>query len=630
MAMNSMKESVRKKLMESQQAQFEHLIDRADDLVVIVNPDYSIIDLNNAAEQFYQCKREAVIGRNLFEIAVEEEWQLPASLLTHRRSIKRISWSVVSLPPRYGQKGYMLTGQVISKSVNASQIFLENILYNIPQYILWKDRNFVYLGCNHNFAKLVGFETPESIIGKTDFDLWRSQGANSIRPTDVEVLEGKQLVDVEQSLSLPNGKEGVFLISKVPLRDERNEIIGILVVGTDITERKQNEQKLIEAKLQAELSDRAKSEFIANISHDLRTPINGILGIAQIFNMHEHTKKQEPLINDLSASANLLLGLVEDILDFARLEVGKLELKYSTFNLRQLVTFLVKTFSFQTQQKQIKINVYYDASLPDSIVSEPNYIRRIFLNLIGNAVKFTEKGQIDVTVNLEGNKPAILKILVKDTGIGIPKDKLNAIFDRFSRATPVYSSRYEGLGLGLSIIKRLLDNLGGEVHVSSIENEGSTFTLTIPCEIASLQSPREKEETQALDEGQRLKILKERKVRVLLIEDDKLSQNIEKIFLEEFGCKVDTASNAEEALVKFNESYELICTDIGLPDKDGYALVREIRQMANSHKPVPILAMTAHVFDREKNKCLEAGMNGFINKPVTVEEIRRALLDYLF
>lgn len=154
------------KLMESQQAQFEHLIDRADDLVVIVNPDYSIIDLNNAAEQFYQCKREAVIGRNLFEIAVEEEWQLPASLLTHRRSIKRISWSVVSLPPRYGQKGYMLTGQVISKSVNASQIFLENILYNIPQYILWKDRNFVYLGCNHNFAKLVGLKLPKVLLAK--------------------------------------------------------------------------------------------------------------------------------------------------------------------------------------------------------------------------------------------------------------------------------------------------------------------------------------------------------------------------------------------------------------------------------------------------------------------------------
>ena len=155
-------------------------------------------------------------------------------------------------------------------------------------------------------------------------------------------------------MSLLNGKEGVFLISKVPFRDERNEIIGILVVGTDITERKQNDKKLIEAKLQAELLDRAKSEFIANISHDLRTQINGILGIAQIFNMHEHRKKQEPLINDLSASANSLLGLVEDILDFARLEVEKLESKYSTFYLRQLVTFLVKTFSFQTQQKQIK------------------------------------------------------------------------------------------------------------------------------------------------------------------------------------------------------------------------------------------------------------------------------------
>ena len=129
--------------------------------------------------------------------------------------------------------------------------------------------------------------------------------------------------------------------------------------------------------------------------------------------------------------------------------------------------------------------------MPDFIVSELNYIRRIFLNLIGNAVKFTEKGRIDVTVNLEGNKPAMLKILVKDTGIGIPKDKLNTIFDRFSRATPVYSSRYEELGFGLSIVKRLVKNLGGEVHVSSIENEGSTFTLIIPCEIASLQSPCE-------------------------------------------------------------------------------------------------------------------------------------------
>lgn len=531
----------------------------------------------------------------------------------------------------------MLVGQFIEHRVNTSQVFLENIIYNVPQYILWKDRNSVFLGCNHNFARLVGLEFPEDIIGKTDYDLgWRSEDgytADYIRARDVDVLEGKQIINLEQYISLPDGNKIVLLTNKVPVLDERNEIMGILVVATDITDRKRDEQKLLEAKLQAELSDQAKSEFIANISHDLRTPINSILGVGQILNMRERTKEQKVLINDLNTSANLLLSLVEDILDFTRLEVGRLEARYSQFNLRRLVDFVVKTFHHQVNQKRISINVHY-ASSSDYIISEPNYVRRIFLNLVSNAVKFTEKGDINVFIDFVEGNGTLLKISVKDSGIGIPNDKLNTIFDRFGRVAPVYTNAYEGLGLGLSIVKRLTTNLGGEIHVVSQENKGSVFTISIPCEIAPSQ-PRitSKMRSHRLNEKQKLKTLKRCRVRVLLVEDDTLSQNVEKTLLEEFGCIVDVASNGEEALAKLknnNNNYELIYMDIGLPDRDGYTLAREIRRLEGDKNPIPIVAMTAHVLDREKNKCLEAGMDGFVNKPVTTEEIKRVLLDYIF
>lgn len=643
------------------------------------------------------------------------------------------------------------------QQTRAIHIYLENVIAHMPGHVYWKDINGVFLGCNDSQAQSAGLKTGKDVIGKTDYELsWKDQ-ANVLRETDYEIISTGKGKTLEEPSLLADGTLATFLTHKVPLKDDKGKIIGILGISVDITARKHVEKELLEAKQKAEIANQAKSEFIANISHDIRTPLNGILGIAQVMRMRPHYQEQVDFFDDITTAVNTLLHLIEDILDFAKLEAGKLELTSEPFDLRMLIEEIINMTSHQANQKNIKLIFSYPDSIPHQLIGDARGVRRILINLINNAIKFTEQGYVQVKVTCLGgfNGEVKLQLVVKDTGIGIPGDKLGFIFDRFSRIDPSYKGRYKGTGLGLSIVKQLIDKLNGEIKVESSLEQGTTFYSTLPfkvqdmaiqsaywqkhynnlkilivddhqesanaiaeqlssiqckivpsrlaleeiegasregspyqialvndelkdinlydytnglrnsnkygtimsillmkpCSLAEIENikkagffnylikpiqPTEllnsirgnwrKWQTLGVNQLDQIKILKP---KILLIEDDLLAQRYTSTLLSELNCEVKIAGTGAQAFDLLSEHFDLVFMDIGLPDTDGYALTKKIRLLEDKSNPIPIVALTAHVDISDREKCLVSGMNDFLKKPATLDELTNAILEQL-
>ncbi len=525
--------------------------------------------------------------------------------------------------------GVLIIATESQKRNLSDQIFFEHILKSVPYCIFWKNKDSVYLGSNNDFAKLLGFNSGKEIIGLTDADFhWGSGEINLFREADRKVMEGDPYVNVEESLVRPDGSEITMLVSKVPVRNNEGDVIGILGISTDITNIKQTERELKEAKEKAELANKIKSEFIASMSHDLRTPLNVILGTAEIFRLRQHRLENEEFINAISQAGKNLLNLIEDVLSFSKLEAGRFELHLEKINFKKIVDDSVAMLKLQISQKGLKFDFSYDSNIPKTVITDFMAIRRIIFNLLSNAIKFTDHGQISLELKMleKSNETVKLELSVRDTGIGIPENRLNDIFERFSRVQPSYKSRYEGVGLGLNIVKQLLESLGGSISVHSQLGEGSKFVCVIP-----LQLPRydkhavKKSENEVGKEHYKTKKFK---LKILLVEDDKLTQKIFKSFLEEFGCKIDVADCGTKALELSSNNYDLIFMDLGLADINGLVVAETIRQRDQNKKQVPIIALTAHASKEDEQKCLDAGMNKFITKPASYQIIKKILEEF--
>lgn len=372
-----------------------------------------------------------------------------------------------------------------SLSKDRRLLLLENIISHVPHFIFWKDTQSAYLGCNYNYAKLIGLDSPQQLIGKTDYDLdWCSDGdtADFFRLRDKEAMSGKHIRNLEQILSLPDGKKLVVLVDKVPLFDENSNVIGILAVATDITALKESEVELMKAKRLAEVANVAKATFLANMSHDLRTLLNGIIGCTEILRMKTKDSENLEFVNGIYNSGKLLLNLMEGILDFSKAESESVTYVETTFNLKEVVQQVVSAMHEQAQRKGITMDLNFIGRIPAKVIGDCNYLRRVLVNLLGNSVKFTNQGSITTTVKYLGKKgdQGLFEIMVEDTGIGIPEDKFEYIFDRFTRVDPAYNSQYPGNGLGLAIVKQALNKMKGDIRVFSEVGKGTQFLVKIP------------------------------------------------------------------------------------------------------------------------------------------------------
>jgi PAS domain S-box-containing protein len=398
----------------------------------------------------------------------------------------------------------------------------------------------------------------------------------------------------------------------------------VLSIFRDVTARKLDEARLNEAVLKAEASSRAKSEFLANMSHEIRTPMNGVLGMTSLALDGSLEPEQREYLEMAQASAKSLLGLLNDILDLSKIEAGRLDIASADFSPRQVINDLLDSVALAARPKGIQLHAQIAPQVPAMVNGDPMRLRQVLMNLIGNAIKFTERGSVVVELHCSADESEVLRLMgaVIDTGIGVPEDRQCQIFDAFAQADGSTTRRFGGTGLGLAICKRLLQLMNGTISVESQPGRGSTFRFTLEVRpAASSPTPLPQAAPHQPPSG--------RALRILLAEDNRVNQMMVVRLLEKAGHSVSVAANGREAVHLFGKGhYDAVLMDVQMPEIDGLEATRLIRQVeseSGSNRRAPVIALTAHAMAGDEQICINAGMDGYLSKPLDPQILAEAL-----
>jgi signal transduction histidine kinase/ActR/RegA family two-component response regulator len=409
---------------------------------------------------------------------------------------------------------------------------------------------------------------------------------------------------------------------------------GLLAVHRDITALKEREEALDAAKQAAEAANLAKSTFLATMSHEIRTPMNGVLGMIEVLERQGLTKDQRPILVTMRESAQALLRIIDDVLDFSKIEAGRLELEATPFSLSGLVEGVLDTFRPQVLAKGLTLDAEIDAGSQDALVGDPTRVRQILLNLLSNAIKFTEQGGVRVragTLPLGGGRTRAT-LVVTDTGIGLGAEQLARLFQPFVQADSSTTRQFGGTGLGLSIVQRLAQVMGGDVAVESSPGVGSTFTVTLTLDAAPADSPLKTLLRPVARPSARIAARPGEGPRVLVVEDHPVNREVLVLQLNVLGIAADSAENGVDALAAWARGrYAAVLADIHMPHMDGHELARRLRaaEADRGAACTPIIAVTANAIKGEEERCLASGMDAYLVKPVSIEQLRATLERWL-
>ncbi|UWG96109.1 response regulator [Dehalobacter sp. DCM] len=530
------------------------------------------------------------------------------------------------------------------------------LLENIETQIWYLKDAEHYGAVNKAHAEFLGV-AKEDVQYHSLYEIFSKKLADQFVKENKRIFQNGEKISTEKWIRDAQGTFRALCITKIPKLDAEGHVEYIVCVSRDVTEEKLSAEKLRQAKEAAEKADRDKSQFLYNISHEIRTPMNAILGMTELLLDTPLNKEQSGLLTDVRNSADLLMSLINDILDFAKISEGRALLVSDQFSIHRILDLIVKLTQIKAKEKGLVLETIIAADVPEYVVGDAHRLGQILLNLSSNAVKFTESGKIRIRALLQNTdkKRDVVRFEVEDSGIGLPEYLKDEIFKPFVQADTSNTRKYGGTGLGLSISKGLVEMMNGEIGVNSMEGKGSTFWFEVPLRRCRILSPSAENinENQLVNVNQSrnanilrksLKTLEKHDVktpilqkkpevkwRILLVEDNPVNQKLVLLQLEKLGYSVMVVENGQDAIERFKEHvFDLILMDCQLPGMDGFETTRAIRKLGvRLPISIPIIAMTAYSRQRDEKKCLAAGMSDYLSKPVSLEQLKKKLEEWL-
>lgn len=615
---------------------YELFSKRTRDIVLFIELDGRIIEANKAAVMAYGYTYDEICSMNISDI--RGEWKNTVRQMeqanregiyfqtTHRRKDGSRFFVEVSSQGAYYEGRRILLSVIrditdrkrAENEIYKSHMKYRSLFMNLDNgyayyNIITDDNNtpvdLMITEVNDKFEGIFGFPKG-SMLNRLYSELFPASKEFVIN----NIIAKRESLRRGESLYLDSLYSATYhlWLSMVLYSPEADKVVTII---TDITEQKNSEFKLIEAKEAAEAANKAKSEFLANMSHEIRTPINGIVGMIDLTLLSDLNREQREKLNIAKNCANSLIGIINDILDFEKLEANKVKLTLENFNLKILLSNMIKAYTPSFMKKGLEFFIEIPENLPDYLVGDQRKLNQIINILISNSVKFTDTGRITLQIeyNYSTEEEVKIKFSISDTGIGISSNDISRLFTSFSQIEDTYKKRFGGTGLGLAIAKKLVDIMGGEIGVESIVGTGSTFYFTLSFKIGKSII----EKVKVRDCTKTMKPLK-----ILLVEDDLINQEVVREMLKEKGHKVKAVENGMDAINVLKEAYfDLIIMDIQLCDMDGVETTRRIRKAEISGKQIPIVAMTSYTFTDDREKFQQLGMSGYLSKPVIMEDL---------
>ena len=597
------------------------IVNSSDDVIISKNLDGIILSWNRAAERLFGYTPDEAIGKHIGLIVpgdrMDEEYGIlgrvgKGELVDHFETVRRtrdgrlvdVSLTISPIVDDHGIiVGISKIGRDITatKSAERAAAHLAAIVESSDDAIISKRLDGVITTWNQAAERIFGY-TPDEAIGRHVTMLIPHEHMDEETLIIGKIKAGDR---VEHFETIRRAKDGTLIavsLTVSPIRDETGRVVGASKIARDITEQKRIQQLATEA-------GQRRDEFLANMSHELRTPMNAIIGLSHILAMSDAlTARDQKSVAMLRTSADGLLRLINDLLDFAKIDQGEIDLEIGEFNLHAATQTTFELMAVKAHEKRIDMAMIYDGALGDYYMGDAFRLQQILTNIVGNAVKFTEQGRIDVDVRRCGTVDAPLVCFeVRDTGIGIAPDKQDAVFEKFIQADAGLTRKYGGTGLGLSIAKSLVEKMGGSIELVSNLGVGSTFTIVLPLQKGPRNAPR----IEAAPGARGRK-------NVLIVDDYHPNVMVMSTLAEDLGYDYDVADNGLDGVrLALENDYDVILMDVQMPGINGYEATRRIRraEAGSGAKPVPIVGVTAHVRSADRLQCLEAGMTDFIPKP---------------